>query len=152
MMGTKKIEKAVIRFEGDTPVAKILPQKNCSSGSGCHGCGACGSTPADQDYEVPLLSAAGYKTGDMVTVEIDGPGEIAGGLVMFMLPLALVITGGILGNLSSGDGGMVLGGVVGFVAGFALVWLLGKTLLRSSARIVQADETDNSSSSDCCHF
>ena len=131
----KTLRKAIIKFDGDKPVACILPVNDC--GGGCHGCGACGNKPAGIEYELPVDSVNGHKAGDRVSVEIKGPGEIASGLVMFVLPLLLLLASGAIGNYLWDDTGMVLSGLAGLAAGFFAMWILSKTILASSAHIVE---------------
>ncbi len=105
---------------------------------GCHNCGnkdACGTTG-----KTITAQRNGYdaQPGDTAVVEIPGNSLIA--LVVFMVvPLALLFLGYFVGKSVFGsETGANLSGAGGLVAGFGIVFLLGKANVFSTRPLVSA--------------
>ena len=112
----KRIERTgtVLGFEGDRAVVELEHKHECAPSLSC----GCCSEPHVQRLRVP---GAGLEQGDTVSISQPAYLDYLSTVVVFVLPLLLIIAGGVIGwALSGGEGGGEAGGIVGGLSGFAV--------------------------------
>jgi sigma-E factor negative regulatory protein RseC len=116
-----EIAARVVRVEGDT--AWVTSQAPTSCGA-CGGKG-CGSSVFarlvhGQEADYPVANLIEARAGDPVVVGIPDGALFQATLAGYLVPLALLILGALLGS-RQGDAGAVLGAMLGMMA--AYFWL-----------------------------
>ena len=118
----------VMQVEGDEALVQPLSTGGCGHCDSEGGCGSgtlsklfCSSKP--RHFKVSNLARA--KVGDEVQVSIPDGALLRGALKMYVLPLILLLAGGIAGVGLAGetgvrDGYAVAGAVIGLLLGFIL--------------------------------
>lgn len=122
----------------------ILPPPSCG---GCAGCGACGRNPHGETYTLPVPYP--LTPGTRIEVDFRTPNLAALSLLVFGMPLGLALFGGWIGSKT--DMTLLLGGGVGLVVGFCLLWLLNRHVpqLRARVTFVCVVDTPNDSTPAC---
>jgi sigma-E factor negative regulatory protein RseC len=119
-------------------LARVLTDRKgacggCHSGpSKCHGC-----LSASGKIESHVLNAIDAGVGDVVQISISPKKLFQGAALLYLVPIATLITGAVTGlwwggNMGWGDGASVLGGLGGLVLGFWAVARLGRSRKFSS--------------------
>jgi sigma-E factor negative regulatory protein RseC len=125
----------VTSVDGQLAVVEIAPR---TSGCGrCHEPGGCGAaaTPVAgkgaRSYRLP--NSIGVRVGDEVLLTIPEGSLLKVSMLVYLLPVALVITGAAGGSLVSAppDLAALTGAAVGLVLGFAILRLAQSRLLTS---------------------
>lgn len=114
-------EAIVLRVEGRDAVVRVARQNGCGR---CSEAGGCGTSLMGQlfgqecsTYRAP--NVVGAQPGDAVEVSVPDRGPLTAALLVYVLPLAGLLGGALLGQiLAGGDGAIALGGLAGLVAGF----------------------------------
>ena len=110
-------------------------------GSSCDGCSAKSSCHSMSDsggklMEMKAINSAGAKVGDRVKVAIDSIVFLKSSFLVYVLPLIVMITGGVIGdsyarnNMPGSDADLVAGavGISCLVLSFLLIRLWSKSL------------------------
>ncbi|MBN2713883.1 MAG: SoxR reducing system RseC family protein [Planctomycetes bacterium] len=135
------VREAIVQ-SSDSGVVVVTVMAFCDK-SGCSSCGACSGKPADTgNFDLQIKTETEYAPGTRVEVYLDMPNEAVLALIVFGIPLLLTIAAAVAGaNMSADSGaGMVIGGIGGFIFGFAVVGLCSRFFkgLRPSGTIVRA--------------
>ena len=110
------IEKGVVRsVDGEMATIEILPL----SPESCESCGSCAEGPAGRVLEI--RNTMDLYAGQRVELEVQGVGELGPAAVVFLLPVAAILLGAVIGNLvvaKYADLGIsqTLGGILGSIA------------------------------------
>ena len=132
----------IVQLQGDEAAVQT------TSGAGCGSCsseGGCGSSKLTQLFcsKQPLFfvhNEIGAKVGDEVEVELPDGVLLRSSMQMYVLPLLLLLAGGLFGTMlthdsSSRDVYAVSGSMFGLLSGFVLAKLhssgIGKPVVRS---------------------
>lgn len=100
--------------------------------SGCNSCqsrSACGVSGLGKYFStnrklIEVRCEGGVRAGDELQLHMSEGDLLKAGLLAYLLPVLLALTGsGIAASCSLGDGGEALGALAGFAAGFLLVRL-----------------------------
>ena len=120
----------IVAVDADAVWVDTDRQTTCGS---CSAQKACGTRllnalhPSRDDYlrlVVDKSLLAELRTGDRVEISIPDEVVVQASAVVYLLPLALLLAGAVLGNqLLPGDAGTALGGILGFLSGALLVRL-----------------------------
>ena len=121
----------VMQVQGDDASVQPLGTGGCGH---CDSEGGCGSGTltkvfcSNKPRVFKVHNQAGAKVGDEVQVSIPDGALLQGAMKMYVLPLVLLLTGGIAGVTLAGDEGArdayaVSGSVIGLVLGFLLAKL-----------------------------
>jgi sigma-E factor negative regulatory protein RseC len=142
MLETRAI---VIQIQGREALVESMQGGGCGQCSATDGCSSgklsqmfC-SKP--RRFRVDNLTAA--KIGDEVQISVADGVLLRSALLLYMLPLALLFIGGLLGSLygtdtASRDGYAALGAGCGLILGFALAKILAGQVQRVQPVIVNA--------------
>ena len=110
----------VIQTGDGVAIVEAEKQSGCGNCDPVKGCGKssvsklfCSGT---QRFEV--IDPIGTRVGDEVSIGVKDGAILRGAVAVYLVPLALMIAGAMLGA-SRGDGASVFGGAVGLLAGFA---------------------------------
>ena len=104
----------------------------CSAKSSCHTM----SDPGGKTMEMRAINSAGAEVGDKVRVAIDSIVLLRSSFLVYVMPLIVMITGGVLGDsyarnyMPGSDADLVAGatGITCLVISFLLLRLLNKAL------------------------
>jgi len=113
-------------------MARVVTDRKNACG-GCHSDSAeCRSCLTSAKLESVVSNPIGAKAGDVVKLTISSATLFKGAVIMYLLPIATLILGAFLGlwwggKSGWGDTGSVLGGVIGLLAGFGAVTLMGRS-------------------------
>lgn len=111
----------VSRVEGDTAwvVAEAPASCGVCAGKGC-GSSVFGRMLHAQDPEYPVENRIAAQPGDAVVVAVEDGALLGAALRAYVLPLALLVLGALVGA-AFGDAGAVTGGLIGLL--LATSWL-----------------------------
>ncbi len=113
-----------------------LETQRRSSCGGCQASGSCGAATLaklwpDRRNRARALSEPGLRPGDEVIVGLAEGALLRGALLVYLLPLALLLAGALLGQIvfaGAGEEPVVALGVVGLGLGFLAVRVLSRRL------------------------
>jgi len=131
------IEENGIIVSVDGEHAQVLTQRRSSCG-GCNVSGACGTSLLDRllgrrEVRLDALNRTDAKLGDEVVVGVPEEGVLIGSFVAYILPLAGLILGAIVGQTAADSLGVtqqllsILGGLGGLVVGLGWVRRFGRS-------------------------
>lgn len=113
----------VVSLEGDTATVRFARSDACAH------CGACDLFGKNAD--VRLENRIGARVGDEVRVELQ-PGRVAGASALaYAVPLAGLLAGVVAGNAVAGDGGALIGGLLGVAVCAAVLFGIERKLRAS---------------------
>ena len=111
----------------------------CAGAAGCARCAAgngCGNGLMDRllgdrlhTVEARVPQSLSVAAGDVVSLGLDDDSLVRGAATAYLLPLGGLLAGCLAGSAllpALGDAGVLTGGALGLLAGFALPWLLGR--------------------------
>jgi sigma-E factor negative regulatory protein RseC len=116
-----------------------------SAGEACTGCkgeGTCGLSGARKGRSLWVLDPLGVKPGDRVRVELSDEGLLAASFVLYGIPLAGLLIGALVGQVTGGEKRSFIGAAVGMLASIPFIRLLGNRIperSRFAARIVESE-------------
>ncbi len=116
MRSSALIEKGVVRsIEGNLAVIEVMP----ASPESCESCGGCAEGPVGRTLET--RNTMDLHPGQFVDLEIRGMDELGPATAVFLLPVAAIMMGAVIGNVvvaAYPDLGIsqTLGGVLGALA------------------------------------
>ena len=132
-------ERAVVAEAGDGYAwVEIRRQSACGA---CHASDGCGTAAlakvwGDRRARVRAVSTLPLRPGDAVIVGLAEGALLRGSLLVYLLPLALLLAGALLGQAAfagAGEEPVILAGTVGLGLGFLVACVVSRRL-RSDAR------------------
>lgn len=93
------MEKTGVVRKVDTEYAYIVIERDSSCGENCAACGLC----ANREMTVKIKNTKGFEKGDQVRLKTDDKKFLKGSALGYLLLTALLIIGGLLGSLISGE-------------------------------------------------
>lgn len=113
-------DAVVVRVDGE--FAWVAVQTNCSSCSSA-GCGlGSGRSRANQ----LVRNDIGARVGDQVTLTVPEGAVLRAVLFCYLVPVALALAGGASGMAIAGEGGSIIGAMLGLAAGWASLRIFGR--------------------------
>jgi sigma-E factor negative regulatory protein RseC len=115
--------QAVVRLVDAGEALVEVAQGGCGR---CHEKGGCGGQQLTQMFcsgprQYRVDNAIGAAVGDRVTVAV-APGSLRQSAnLAYGLPVLALVLGAVAGGAVAGDGGAMLGGIIGIVAAFVLI-------------------------------
>ncbi|MFP4272386.1 MAG: SoxR reducing system RseC family protein [Halothiobacillaceae bacterium] len=99
----------------------------CQARSGC-GVGLLHEALGIKARPVRVIDPLGVKPGDEVVIALRDTALVSGAARVYLLPLAGMLGGAVLGHVLQGEAGAILLGIAGLMGGFALVARLGRRI------------------------
>ena len=112
----------------DNGTATVLLVRESACSGDCHKCSGCGA--AKETMIFTAKNAINASRGDIVKVESDTGPVMKAAMVLYVIPLVLFFLGYYLGTLPGNFG--VLGGILGFCIGIALVVIYDRKGVRKT--------------------
>jgi positive regulator of sigma E activity len=103
-----------------------------AGGAACEACGQCCRIDRDGLTIEGAIDRFGARVGDEVEVEVPEEADVRAGIVVYVLPVAALLAGYVLGNLAGAAAGLppdamgAVGAVAGVSAGLLLLRLRGR--------------------------
>lgn len=123
---------SVIRIEPGRFIVRV--ERDDSECGGCHSCavrGLCrGRDTGHMDLPIAFTGEPPARAGEKVTIAYRASNAAVASFVMFLPALLGLFLGGFIGYRmgESGDGPLIIGCLSGFFGGFAVSWLLAKSI------------------------
>ena len=152
----------VVQHQGDG-LALVVAEK----GQGCSSCGAavsCHGGRAAAARQTPALNRIGAKVGDRVVLTVASGTLLSRLALLYLLPVALLMTGAFWGAALDGGRGAFSGhsvgyGLGGFILGFGLsiatsrIWCKARPVIPVISRILPSHplHVDSAPASTCGH-
>lgn len=132
---------SVLSVDGSEAVVRVDREEECGGCSSCAVKALCrGRDVGHLDVPVPLSGGARPAVGDRVRIAYHGSNPAVAAAIMFLPPLVGLFLGGYLANhfRSGSDGYLLLGCLLGIVAGLAGTFLLSRLVrgMRPEAKLV----------------
>ncbi len=114
---------------------------NCDSESGC-GSGKLSKLFCTKPRQFTVRNEANAAAGDEVQISLPDGVLLRSSMLMYVLPLSLLMSGGMVGShwandVATKDAYAALGSLLGLVAGFALArWLAKRQMVKAVARSI----------------
>ncbi|MDP1635558.1 MAG: SoxR reducing system RseC family protein [Gallionellaceae bacterium] len=143
--------RAIVTEVGDNEAAVQVLGGGCGHCSSEGGCGSgalsklfCSTKPR----RFIVLNRAGAKVGDEVQVSLPDGILLRGAMKLYVLPLTLLLAGGIVGAALAGEGASrdlhaVVGAVAGLLSGFAIAKLSSSGAVRAVATSILASHSSH---------
>ena len=130
MLETRAI---IIKIQGNEAMVEAIGEGgcgHCSSENGC-GSGTLGKLFCSHPRQFKVLNEAQAVVGEEVQITLQDGVLLRSSMLLYVLPLVLLLAGGMLGSLMSSnptskDGFAAAGSLLGMVAGFLLAKWLAK--------------------------
>jgi len=127
----------VTRIEGKNALVSMRPQ------GGCVGCNRCAKSGTGK--ELLAENRAGAEPGDLVEVSVSERSRLAATAVVFLIPLAALAAGLLLGSLW-GELWMFLLGVIFMLLSYTIVWAADRLIKKKRGflpAIIKIKEKNN---------
>ena len=111
------MEKTGVVRKVDNEYAYIVIERDSSCGENCAACGLC----ANREMMVKIKNTKGFEKGDMVRLKTDDKKFLSGSAIGYLLLTALLIIGGMLGSLISGEWTAFFGALVMLAVGVIIM-------------------------------
>lgn len=127
-MQTKATVKAV-----DGKYATVESERT-SACDGCHkatdgGCSVCSLMGSNRKIAARALNTIGATVGDVVAIESNTPRMLWYAVLVFLFPIILCIVGWfVASNITNSLAWQALGGAIGFIVAFVIVFVYSKVL------------------------
>ncbi|MDX1655042.1 MAG: SoxR reducing system RseC family protein [Candidatus Competibacteraceae bacterium] len=126
------IEEQAQVVEAGGGFAWVETQRQSACGS-CNARSVCGSAAlarvlGQRRSRVRVLSDLPLKPGDRVLIGLQEGALVRGSLVVYLLPLAALLLGAILGRALGGEGLSIAGGLLGLALGFGRLQGFGRAI------------------------
>jgi len=149
MLETRAI---IIQLDGAEAIVEAKQGGGCGQCDSEKGCGKASQLFSSQPRRFRVRNEINARVGEEVQVFVADGVLLRSAAIIYMLPLALLLTGGLLGshwadNATHRDGYAVIGAMLGLAAGFVLVRLFtqGQRALSSAQPVIARGE-------EMCHF
>lgn len=127
------------RVDGDTALVKVADTEACAA---CGAEGTCAFGSPRKGRSLWVNDPVGVRPGDLVRVEITDQGLLAASLILYGIPLAALLAGAVIGQVTGGEKRSFLFAALGLALSVPVVRLLGNRMpkgARFAARIVSAE-------------
>ncbi len=127
----------VTKIEGKNAVVSMLPSDSCA---GCNRCSKSG-----EGKELLAENSVGAAEGDWVEVSVSDGSRLAATVIVFLIPLAALAAGLLLGSLW-GELWMFLLGVIFMLLSYTIVWAADRLVKKKRGFlpvIIQIKEKNN---------
>ncbi len=111
------MEKTGVVRKVDNEYAYIVIERDSSCGENCAACGLC----ANREMTVKIKNIKGFEKGDMVRLRTDDKKFLKGSAIGYLLLTALLIIGGLLGSLISGEWTAFFGALIMLAVGVVII-------------------------------
>lgn len=111
------MEKTGVVRKVDNEYAYIVIERDSSCGENCAACGLC----ANREMTVKIKNTKGFEKGDKVRLKTDDKKFLKGSAIGYLLLTALLIVGGLLGSLISGEWTAFFGALIMLAVGVIII-------------------------------
>ena len=115
----------------------VIAKVQCVEDAGCTSCSSSFCTVSTRTFQAAITSEVSVKTGDQVEIYLPPSRAIGSGFLVLIFPLILFVAVYLAFGFLENEGAQVGAGLGGLIAGFAIVYLIGRGRPMDLPRIVR---------------